>query len=196
MIPRLPPTPFLRRDILGGLGSIAMASMLRAEESWLPPDGLPMIPQRAKRVIWLFMRGGVSHMESFDPKPMLTKYAGKSIGETPYKEVQNPEKLKKVRVVVVNDANGQQRNVIYPLQTGYKRYGQCGVEISDWFPNIGSCADEIAFIRSMWTTSACCANRSRSCAACGRRMTTTGRRCSFTVADTCWSRGCRHLAPG
>ena len=152
MIPRLPPTPFLRRDILGGLGSIAMASMLRAEESWLPPDGLPMIPQRAKRVIWLFMRGGVSHMESFDPKPMLTKYAGKSIGETPYKEVQNPEKLKKVRVVVVNDANGQQRNVIYPLQTGYKRCGQCGVEISDWFPNIGSCADEIAFIRSMWTT--------------------------------------------
>lgn len=152
MTPRLPPTPFLRRDILGGLGSIAIASMLRGEEAWLPPDGLPMIPQRAKRVIWLFMRGGVSHMESFDPKPMLTKYAGKSIGETPYKDVQNPEKLKKVRVVVVNDANGQQRNVIYPLQTGYKRYGQCGVEISDWFPNIGSCADEIAFIRSMWTT--------------------------------------------
>ena len=101
MTPRLPPTPFLRRDILGGLGSIALASMLRGEEAWQPPNGLPMIPQRAKRVIWLFMRGGVSHMESFDPKPMLTKYAGKSIGETPYKDVQNPEKLKKVRVVVV-----------------------------------------------------------------------------------------------
>ncbi|MCF7784567.1 MAG: DUF1501 domain-containing protein [Prosthecobacter sp.] len=152
MTPRLPPTPFLRRDILGGLGSIAVASMLKAEETWRPPDGLPMIPQRAKRVIWLFMRGGVSHMESFDPKPMVTKYAGKSIGETPYKDVQNPEKLKKVRVVVVNDANGQQRNVIYPLQTGYKRYGECGMEISDWFPHIGSCADDIAFIRSMWTT--------------------------------------------
>jgi hypothetical protein len=64
----------------------------------------------------------------------------------------DPEKLKKVRVVVVNDANGKQRNVIYPLQVGYKRYGQCGIEISDWFPHIGSCADEIAFIRGMWTT--------------------------------------------
>ncbi|HEY1052305.1 MAG TPA: DUF1501 domain-containing protein [Prosthecobacter sp.] len=147
-----PPTPFLRRDILGGLGSIAAASLLRGEEAWQPPDGLPMSTPRAKRVIWLFMRGGVSHMESFDPKPMLTKYAGKSIGDTPFKDVQNPEKLKNVRVVVVNDANGQQRNVIYPLQTGFKRYGQCGIEISDWFPNIGSCADEIAFIRSMWTT--------------------------------------------
>ena len=79
-------------------------------------------------------------MESFDPKPALTKYAGKSIGETPFASVQDPEKLKKVRVVVVNDANGKQRNTIYPLQTGYKKYGQCGVEISDWFPQIGSCA--------------------------------------------------------
>ncbi len=146
------PTPFLRRDILGGLGSIAVASMLKAEKGWQPPSGLPVMPQKAKRVIWLFMRGGVSHMESFDPKPMLTKYAGKSIGETPFASVQDPEKLKKVRVVVVNDANGKQRTTIYPLQTGYKRYGQCGIEISDWFPHIGSCADEIAFIRSMWTT--------------------------------------------
>ncbi|HRJ11298.1 MAG TPA: DUF1501 domain-containing protein, partial [Prosthecobacter sp.] len=107
---------------------------------------------KAKRVIWLFMRGGVSHMESFDPKPALNRHAGKSIGETPFASVQDPEKLKKVRVVVVNDANGQQRNVIYPLQTGFKKYGRCGVEISDWFPHIGSCADEIAFIRGMWTT--------------------------------------------
>lgn len=149
---RVPPSPFLRRDILGGLGGIALTSMLHAEERGWRPGGVSMMPQRAKRVIWLFMRGGVSHMESFDPKPMLNKYAGKSIGETPYKFVQDPERLKKVRVVVVNDANGQQRNVIYPLQTGFKRYGQCGIEISDWFPHIGSCADEIAFIRSMWTT--------------------------------------------
>ena len=119
---------------------------------WQPPDGRPFFAPKAKRVIWLFMRGGVSHMESFDPKPLLTQYAGKSIGETPYKDVQNPERLKKVRVVVVNDANGQQRKTILPLQIGSKRYGQCGVEISDWFPNIGSRADDIAFVRSMWTT--------------------------------------------
>ncbi|HEY1084759.1 MAG TPA: DUF1501 domain-containing protein [Prosthecobacter sp.] len=136
-----------------GLGGLAMqASRAGASDLWTPPDGLPMHAAKAKRVIWLFMRGGVSHMESFDPKPMLNRYAGKSIGETPFKSVLDPEKLKNVRVVVVNDANGQQRNVIYPLQTGYKRYGQCGVEISDWFPHIGSCADEIAFVRSMWTT--------------------------------------------
>ena len=153
---RPPPTPFLRRDILGGLGSVAVSAMLardlRSEEAWQPPDGLPMMPQKAKRVIWMFMRGGVSHMESFDPKPAINTYAGKSIPETPFKDVQNPEKLKKVRVVVVNDANGKQRNTIFPLQVGWKRHGQCGVEISDWFPHIGSCADEIAFIRSMWTT--------------------------------------------
>src|SRR3954471_24488184 len=109
-------------DRLGtGLAGIALQSMFaresRASEiEWKPPTGLPFFPPKAKRVIWLFMRGGVSHMESFDPKPMLTKYAGKSIGETPYKDVQSPEKLKNVRVVVVNDANGKQRNVIYPLQ--------------------------------------------------------------------------------
>jgi hypothetical protein len=150
-MPRPPATAFLRRDILGGLGGVAMASMLKAEQGW-QPGGVPLIQPKAKRVIWLFMRGGVSHMESFDPKPMLTKYAGKSIPETPFKDVLSADKLKNVRVVVVNDANGQQRNVIYPLQTGFKKYGQCGVEISDWFPHIGSCADEIAFVRSMWTT--------------------------------------------
>lgn len=149
-----------RRDFLGQLGlgltGIALQAMIAKEAQgsglWMPPDGFPMHAPKAKRVIWLFMRGGVSHMESFDPKPMLNRYAGKSIEATPFKEVLNPDKLKNVRVVVVNDANGQQRNVIYPMQTGYKRYGQCGVEISDWFPHIGSCADEIAFVRSMWTT--------------------------------------------
>lgn len=144
-----------RRHFLS-LSGIALHSMLArdgfGEQAWQPPSGLPVKAPRAKRVIWLFMRGGVSHMESFDPKPMLTKHAGKTIGETPFKDAQDPEKLKKVRVVVVNDANGKQRNVIYPLQAGFKKHGQCGIEISDWFPNIGSCADEIAFVRSMWTT--------------------------------------------
>ena len=76
-------------------------------------------------------------MESFDPKPELTKYAGKSINETPYKDVQNPEKLKLARVTVVNDANGQQRNKLYPLQVGFRKYGESGIELSDWLPHIG-----------------------------------------------------------
>jgi hypothetical protein len=146
---------FLNRLGLGFTG-VALHAMLareaRAADAWAPPDGVPMHPAKAKRVIWLFMRGGVSHMESFDPKPMLTRYAGKSIGETPFKDVLSPERLKNVRVVVVNDANGKQRNIIYPLQIGFRQHGQCGVKISDWFPHIASRADDIAFIRSMWTT--------------------------------------------
>lgn len=139
-----------------GFGGVALQSLLNREAlgagSSLRIDGRSQFAPRAKNVIWLFMRGGVSHMESFDPKPMLTKYGGKTIAETPFADVQNPDKLKNVRVVVVNDANGQQRNVIYPLQVGYKKYGESGIEVSDWFPHIGSCADDLAVIRSMWTT--------------------------------------------
>lgn len=138
-----------------GFGSLALGSMLQKDGFGATPtglDGQPHFAAKAKSVIWLFMRGGVSHMESFDPKPALTKYSGKSINETPFSDVQDPEKLKKVRVVVVNDANGQQRNKLYPLQVGYKKYGESGIEISDWFPRIGSKVDDIAVIRSMWTT--------------------------------------------
>ncbi|MEM7012397.1 MAG: DUF1501 domain-containing protein [Verrucomicrobiota bacterium] len=138
---------FLNRAGLG-FGGLALNSILASET----PTGDPHFSPKAKSVIWLFMRGGVSHMESFDPKPALTKYAGKSISESEFAHVQDPEKLKRVRVVVVNDANGQQRNKIYPLQIGYQKYGQSGIEVSDWFPNIGSKIDDIAVIRSMWTT--------------------------------------------
>jgi hypothetical protein len=134
-----------------GLALTAMAARdAAAEQPWQPPSGLPMHPQRAKRVIWLFMRGGMSHMESFDPKPALNTHAGKAIGDTPYQDALLPEKLKNVRVVAIGA--GAPRGKLFPLQVGSKRYGQCGVEISDWFPHIGACADEIAFIRSMWTT--------------------------------------------
>ena len=111
------------------------------------PNGTPNFAPRAKSVIWLFMRGGFSHVESFDPKPMLTKYAGKSINETPWSNVQDPERLKKVRVVVVNDANGQQRNVLLPLQVGYRPRGESGIEVSDWFPHIGGHIDDLAVVR-------------------------------------------------
>ena len=146
-----------RRSVLKsglGFGSLALASMLQHEAKGArrSPEGRPDFAPQAKSVIWLFMRGGVSHMESFDPKPAVNEYAGQSISETPFSGVQDPERLKNVRVVVVNDANGQQRNKLYPLQVGFKRYGQSGTAISDWFPHIGSCVDDIAIIRSMWTT--------------------------------------------
>ncbi|MBT5321587.1 MAG: DUF1501 domain-containing protein [Verrucomicrobiales bacterium] len=139
---------FLGRSGLG-FGSLALSSMLRSAEG---QSQLAHFAPKAKSVVWLFMRGGVSHMESFDPKPMLNTLAGKSIGETRFKYVMDRERLKKVRVVVVNDANGQQRTKLYPLQVGYKKYGQSGIEVSDWFPHLGGCIDDIAVIRSMWTT--------------------------------------------
>ena len=150
-----------RRSALGKLGlgfaGVALSALLQqdaraAGTTTLSPKGLPHFTPKAKCVIWLFMRGGVSHMETFDPKPALNKYAGMTIGESPFQSVQNPELLKRVRVVVVNDANGQQRNKLYPLQTDFRRYGRSGIPVSDFFPHIGDCIDDIAVIRSMWTT--------------------------------------------
>jgi len=66
--------------------------------------------------------------------------------------VQSPDKLKLARVVVVNDANGQQRNKIFPTQVGFKKCGQSGIPVSDWFPHVGSCIDDIAVVRSVYTT--------------------------------------------
>jgi hypothetical protein len=106
-----------------GIGGLALhtlpGGLLHASgEVWREPDGRPHWVPKAKRVIWLFMNGGVSHMESFDPKPMLTKYAGKTIAETPFADVQDPKKLALERLVVP-DGNGNQRNKIYPLQVGF-----------------------------------------------------------------------------
>ncbi len=147
-------------DIGNGFSSLALGAMLardgvlRADETsvWQPPNGQPHFAAKAKSVVWLFMNGGISQAESFDPKPALTKYAGMSIGETPFAHVQDPERLKLARVTVVNDANGQQRNKLYPLQVGYRKHGQSGMEMSDWVPHLGSCADDLALVRSMWTT--------------------------------------------
>lgn len=152
------PEPTRRQLLRGGLGfgSLALSAMMGRDDARANTNhvisGQPHFAPKAKNVIWLFMRGGVSHMESFDPKPALDQYAGKSINETPFADVQNPDRLKKVRVVVVNDANGQQRNKIYPLQIGFKRYGEAGTAVSDWFPHLGRCVDDLAIIRSMWTT--------------------------------------------
>ena len=150
---------FTRRSFLAnGFSGLALAAMLQRDGyaspgvAWAPPDGKPHFAPKAKSVIWLFMNGGVSHLETFDPKPELDKYAGKSIGETPYKDVQNPDKLKLARVVVINDANGQQRNKLYPTQVAFKKRGKAGIEVSDWLPHTGECVDDMAIIRSIYTT--------------------------------------------
>ena len=106
---------FIDTSCLGFTGLVAAALMAQEDRvaadhplEWQAPDGLPHRIPKAKSVIWLFMNGGVSQAESFDPKPALTQYAGKSINETPFADVQNPEKLKLARVTVVNDANATQ----------------------------------------------------------------------------------------
>ncbi len=90
-------------------------------------------------------------MESFDPKPMLNRFAGKTIAETPFADTQDPKKLALERLVVP-DANGGQRNELYPLQVGFRKHGNSGIEVSDWFPHIAGQVDKLAIVRSMWTT--------------------------------------------
>jgi hypothetical protein len=139
-----------------GFTGLALSAMLfrdgvaqASETSWRPPDGRPHFPPRARSVIWIFLCGGVSHVESFDVKPELNKYSGKSIEETPYKDVLDPKRIN-ANIVGANPAHGN-RKTIMPLQAGYKAYGQCGLIVGDWFQHIGACADDLAVVRSLWT---------------------------------------------
>jgi hypothetical protein len=151
-----------RRSFLADCGmgftGLALGAMLARDgvvraastSTGYPHDGNPHFTPKAKNVIWLFMLGGVSHLESFDPKPALDKYAGKSIDETPYKEVvNNPKTRENVREFV---KNRQIYQTIYPLQIGYRPRGQSGIEVSDWFEHVGGCIDDLAVIRSVWVT--------------------------------------------
>ena len=143
-----------------GMTGMALSSLLFQEgelQAVEAGSGRHLAP-RAKSVIWIFLIGGLSHLESFDPKPALNKYAGKSIDETPFAEaVLNKDKINKVLL----DPAKQKREVfkaLMPLQTGFKKHGESGLEISDWFPNLGSCADDLSLsVR------------------CGRLTTTTAR---------------------
>jgi hypothetical protein len=141
-----------------GFTGLALSAMLfrdraaRADtpvSEWSPPNGQPHFPPRAKSVIWIFLCGGVSHLESFDVKPELNKYAGKSIDETPYKEVLDPKRVN-ANIVGANPSHGN-RKVLMPLQAGYRTYGRSGLVVGDWFKHIGECADDLAVVRSLWT---------------------------------------------
>lgn len=143
-----------------GFTGLALGAMLRREgltaegphSEWSPPDGRPHLPAKAKSVIWYFMMGGTSHLESFDPKPELNKHAGKTIEDSPFKStvVDSPFYRKNVR-----DFAGVPRalmGTLYPLQTEFHKRGESGIEVGDWWQHVGSCIDDIAVVRSMWTT--------------------------------------------
>jgi len=148
-----------RRSFLADTGmgftGLALGALLfrdgvaRADAAWSPPDGKPHFSPKAKSVIWIFLCGGVSHLESFDVKPELNKYAGKSIEDTPYKGVLDPKRVN-ANIVGGNPAHGN-RKTIMALQAGFKSYGQTGLVVGDWFKNIGECADDLAVVRSLWT---------------------------------------------
>jgi hypothetical protein len=137
-----------RRDFFtnsaSGLGLVALASLLtddgllRAESA---PASEPLRPRpahfrpRAQNCIFIFLLGGTSQIELFDHKPLLKKLEGQEI----------PDSFRQgVRL--------GQTNYKHPLMAcrfGFRRYGRCGMEMSELLPHIGSCADDIALIRSM-----------------------------------------------
>lgn len=157
-----------RRQFLGasgiGLASIAFEALLQREssandrqphsdnETWSLPDGLPVVPPKARQVIFLSMRGGFSHLESFDPKPALTVHAGKTINESPHADILKSPFLRNVREQVANNIIDKTQAKIFPTQIGFQKGGQSGIEVSDWFPHVRNCVDDLAVIRSMWTT--------------------------------------------
>ncbi len=154
---RQPRRAFLA-DTSKGLAGLALGTLLQqdgivraGEHSGGPPTGLPHFAPKAKSVIWLFMVGGTSQMESFDPKPELNVHGGKSFEETPYQHLlESPLVNQNLRELIAG--LHQVRQTIYPLQVGYKKHGQSGVEVSDWWPHLATCVDDMAIVRSMWTT--------------------------------------------
>jgi len=98
-------------------------------ENPLSPKQAPL-PHKAKRVIFLFMNGGPSHVDTFDPKPMLTQYAGKTL---PMEHLSTERKT----------------GAGLPSPFTFKKYGQSGIEVSDIFPHIAQHVDDMCVIRSM-----------------------------------------------
>ncbi|MFM8401775.1 MAG: DUF1501 domain-containing protein, partial [Pirellula sp.] len=92
----------------------------------------PMFPARAKRIIHLFMNGGPSQVDTFDPKPMLDKYDGQ---RPPGADLKTERKT-----------GGLMKS---PFK--FARHGQSGLEISEIFPHLSTCADDLCVIRSMHT---------------------------------------------
>jgi hypothetical protein len=128
------------RDAFCGFGSLALASLLRQEELRAAPAN-PLapkpshLPAKAKAVIFLFMAGGPSHLETFDPKPLLNKLNGQprpaEFGEAKYQFVKKGARLL-----------GSART--------FAKHGRSGVEVSDLFPHTAQCVDDLAVVRSCY----------------------------------------------
>ena len=143
-----------------GFTGLALGAMLaedgrlRADLDNPPGEGRPHTTPRARSVVWIFLSGGYSHLETFDPKPALNKYAGKTFDETPFENpVDSPLHKKRFRSVPAQEVNVRDvYPTIYPMQVGWKRHGQSGIEMTDWWPHLSKQVDELCFVRNMWTT--------------------------------------------
>ena len=133
-----------RREFLlrggAGFGALALTGMLARDQAFAATNPhaakQPHFAPTAKRVIFLFMEGGPSHMDLFDPKPLIQKLAGQRM----------PDSFKRPIT-----AMGEAESPILASQRQWKRHGQSGLWISDWLPHTAECADDLAVIRSCWT---------------------------------------------
>src|SRR5580765_2215346 len=126
-----------RRDLLNtmgaGFGMVGLRHLAAAEFNADPlTPKAPHFPAKAKRVIYLFLNGGPSQVDTFDPKPKLTEYHGKPIPSGNLRTERKPGNLLKSPFT-------------------FKKYGQSGIEVSEIFPKLGECADDLCVIRSMFT---------------------------------------------
>jgi Protein of unknown function (DUF1501) len=149
MSPLQPHVPRLtdRRDFLlktgGGFGALALSAFLqqdalRAADRQDRSAGLPRAPQfapRAKSVIFLFMEGGPSHLDMFDPKPELTRLHGKKLPAS---------------FGPVITAMGVGGNTLLASKHAFRKHGRSGIEVSDWLPHTAGCVDDMAVVRSCW----------------------------------------------
>src|SRR5438046_628574 len=130
------PRPMNRRDALrrigGGFGLLGCASLMAAESSSSLAPKSPHFPARAKRVIFLFMNGGMSQVDTFDPKPLLDKHHGQPIPGGNLRTERKTGNLMRS-----------------PFR--FQPRGRSGIEVSEIFPHIGSRIDDICVIRSMYT---------------------------------------------
>jgi hypothetical protein len=134
------------RDCGAGLGSIALWHLLMGEGQAVtsrdaPTNPLapkpPHFPPTAKNVILLFMDGGPSQIDLFDPKPEMKKWEGHSL----------PESLTKDLKLAFIKPSAK----VWASPRTFERHGQSGMEFSDWMPNVATCADDICMIRSMYS---------------------------------------------
>src|ERR1700686_892391 len=128
--------PFLRSAVAGSLLMPAILHELLAGDA--PADPLAPrpahFPARAQRVIFLFMSGGVSHVDSFDPKPKLVRDHGRTV------TLDHPE---------TRNRPGYERLFLKRPQWTFHQHGQSGTEVSTLFPHVARCVDDLCVIRSM-----------------------------------------------